>query len=161
VYITAGCSSKTSGGDLNHPVMIASLEQLGSVVLDIVSNRLDATFIDDTGATRDFFTMVKGAAAISASEIPLPTSIRAQPNPFTADTRVSFALPASGSVVVKIVDVTGRTVRTLLDGARPEGAHHVRWDGRDDAGQSVAAGIYVAVLEHDGTRRAVKIARTR
>ncbi|MGB5715962.1 MAG: metallophosphoesterase [Gammaproteobacteria bacterium] len=60
VYITAGSSGKISGGSLNHPVMIhASLNKLGSLVLDVNGNRLDASFVRETGAVDDYFTILK------------------------------------------------------------------------------------------------------
>ena len=60
VYITAGSSGKISGGLLNHPVMVhASLNFLGSLVLDIDGNRLDATFVRSDGTTPDSFTILK------------------------------------------------------------------------------------------------------
>lgn len=60
VYVTAGSSGKISGGALNHPVMIhASLNLLGSMVLDINGNRLDATFVQSDGSTPDTFTILK------------------------------------------------------------------------------------------------------
>ena len=52
-------------------------------------------------------------------------------------------LPASaGQVEIKIVDATGKTVRTLDAGAMTEGVNAVTWDGRDDAGAAVPAGAY-------------------
>ncbi len=59
VYAVAGSSGKTSGGSLDHPVMIVSLNTLGSIVLDIAGNRLEAVFIDDAGSVQDQFSMVK------------------------------------------------------------------------------------------------------
>jgi len=60
VYITAGSSGQVSGGPLNHPVMVhASLNQLGSLVLDVNGNRLDATFLRHNGAVNDHFTILK------------------------------------------------------------------------------------------------------
>jgi hypothetical protein len=59
VYAVVGSSGWTSGGALNHPAMHVSLNQLGSLVLDINSNRLDATFLRETGVTNDTFTIVK------------------------------------------------------------------------------------------------------
>ena len=62
VYITAGSSGKTSSGTLDHPVMIhASLQQLGSLVLDINGNRLDAFFVRENGAVDDYFSIQKNA----------------------------------------------------------------------------------------------------
>jgi len=63
VYVVAGCSGQISGGSLNHPVMFMSLNQLGSVVIDVDGPRLDAKFLRETGAIDDYFTIIKGAAA--------------------------------------------------------------------------------------------------
>lgn len=59
VYAVVGSSGHTGGGALNHPAMHVSLNELGSLVLDINSNRLDAIFLRETGATNDSFTIVK------------------------------------------------------------------------------------------------------
>jgi hypothetical protein len=59
VYVVAGSSGKTSGVSM-HPVMYVYLNELGSVVLDIDANVLEATFIDDSGTTRDEFAIIKG-----------------------------------------------------------------------------------------------------
>jgi PKD repeat protein len=59
VYAVAGSSGKISGGALNHPAMFVSLNSLGSMVLDVTGNRLDAVFLDQAGATRDSFSLVK------------------------------------------------------------------------------------------------------
>jgi hypothetical protein len=60
VYAVVGSSGQTSGGDLNHPAMIVSLNQLGSLVIEVDGLRLDATFVDDKGLKRDWFTIIKG-----------------------------------------------------------------------------------------------------
>ena len=59
VYAVLGSSGQASGGTFNHPAMRVSFGQLGSLVLDINSNRLDATFLRETGATNDTFTILK------------------------------------------------------------------------------------------------------
>lgn len=59
VYAVVGSSGWTSGGTLNHPAMQVSLNQLGSMVLDITSNRLDAIFLREDGTTNDWFTISK------------------------------------------------------------------------------------------------------
>jgi hypothetical protein len=60
VYAVAGSSGKITGGDLNHPVMHISLNVLGSLILDVTDQRLDAAFVDDTATVRDRFTILKG-----------------------------------------------------------------------------------------------------
>ncbi|NOT53336.1 MAG: hypothetical protein HOP18_01905 [Deltaproteobacteria bacterium] len=65
VYAVAGSSGKIGGGTLNHPAMCISLNNLGSMVLDINNNRLDARFLRENGTTPDYFTIIKGAPAVS------------------------------------------------------------------------------------------------
>jgi hypothetical protein len=60
VYTVAGSSGQITGGSLDHPAMYLSLNVLGSVVLDFDGERLDAVFLDDTGAARDTYTVLKG-----------------------------------------------------------------------------------------------------
>jgi hypothetical protein len=59
IYAVAGSSGQTSGGTLNHPAMFTSQNVLGSMVLDFNSNRLDAVFIRENGATNDSFSIIK------------------------------------------------------------------------------------------------------
>lgn len=67
VYVVAGSSGQTSGGQLNHPAMFISLNNLGSVVLDFDANRLDVKFIRETGAILDYFTLIKGTGTLPPS----------------------------------------------------------------------------------------------
>ena len=60
VYAVAGSSGQISGGTLNHPAMFISLNELGSMVLDVDGNRLDAKFLRENGTIRDYFTIIKG-----------------------------------------------------------------------------------------------------
>jgi hypothetical protein len=75
----------------------------------------------------------------------------ARPNPFNPRTTIAFELPAAAPVRLSVFDMTGRLVRTLIDGeTRAAGPHEVSWDGQDALGQPVAAGVYVCRLESDG-----------
>jgi len=69
VYAVVGSSGWTSGGTLNHPAMQVSLNQLGSMVLDITSNRLDAVFLREDGTTNDWFTISKLHDAPAAADL--------------------------------------------------------------------------------------------
>jgi hypothetical protein len=60
VYAVAGGGAMLGGGTLNHPAMYRSLNRLGSMVLEIHANRLDAKFLRETGAIEDEFTILKG-----------------------------------------------------------------------------------------------------
>lgn len=79
------------------------------------------------------------------------------PNPFTARTSLAFTLPRDAAVTLRVYDVRGRLVRTLLDrAALAAGRHEAAWDGRDDRGTRAAAGVYFSRLDVGGrttTRR--------
>ena len=59
IYTVAGSAGQATTGLTNHPAMFYSVLSLGSVVLDFNSNRLNAVFIRDTGATNDYYTIIK------------------------------------------------------------------------------------------------------
>ena len=71
----------------------------------------------------------------------------ATPNPFTGGLTVTFSLAAAGDVTVGVYDLTGRMVKSLQRGRLAAGAHRFAWNGRDDAGRRVAAGVYFARLD--------------
>ncbi len=60
VYSVVGCSGMAGGGTLDHPLMFVSLATLGSVVIDIDGDQLDARFVDSNGSVQDYFSLVKG-----------------------------------------------------------------------------------------------------
>ena len=159
VYLVTGSACHVSGGTLNHPAMVLSENVLGSVVLDVSGHRLDALALDDAGAHRDSFTIVKGGA-VAAGPGPAPPALRllpASPNPATAALRLPYVLPAAGRARLAIHDLRGRRVALLADGWREAGRHEARWDGRDAAGRPLPAGVYFAVLQLGRESRAQKL----
>ena len=80
------------------------------------------------------------------------------PNPFNPRTTIQFELAAADPVNLVVFDVTGRVVRRLLAGkSYGPGAHQVTWDGRDDSGRSVSAGVYLYQVETPGNREAKRM----
>lgn len=82
------------------------------------------------------------------------------PNPFSRATRLTFTLAQAGPVSLRVFDVHGREVRTLVRDTRGAGSHQATWDGRDVRGGAVPAGIYFMRLEAGGgalARRIVKL----
>ncbi|HMJ92332.1 MAG TPA: Ig-like domain-containing protein [Candidatus Acidoferrum sp.] len=59
VYTVAGSSGQATGGSLNHPAHFVSLNELGSMIIDVSSNRLEGRFLTAAGATHDHFTLIK------------------------------------------------------------------------------------------------------
>lgn len=73
------------------------------------------------------------------------------PNPFNPLTKIRFELAQPTVVNLKVYDVQGRLVRTLVAGERlPAGRYESEWNGRDERGATAAAGIYLYRLVTDG-----------
>ena len=71
----------------------------------------------------------------------------ARPNPWTPSTRIGFVNGAAGGRVrIDLVDVTGRLVRTLVDGPQLLGPGSVSWDGLRDDGRPAAQGLYFLLM---------------
>jgi len=69
------------------------------------------------------------------------------PNPFNPTTTIHFALPVQSQVRLKVFNLLGREVVTLVDERLPAGYHQVAWKGENSSGASVSSGIYFYRLE--------------
>jgi len=85
----------------------------------------------------------------------------AAPNPTRGTSTLRFDLPHAGTAVLKIYDVSGRLVRSLVDGPLPAGRHEQVWDGRNNAGNTVASGIYLLKLDWNGRHARRRLALLR
>jgi hypothetical protein len=77
------------------------------------------------------------------------------PNPFNPDTWIPYQLREDADVVVRIYDAAGRLMRTLSLGHKPAGFYVSRdravyWDGRNEAGETVASGVYFYTIQAGG-----------
>jgi len=108
------------------------------------------------GISRDGSTQRFGPVVVDG-ESPPATVLRAARNPAFGSGAVLFSLTAPGQVLLQVLDVRGRLVRSLADGAFPAGDHTVTWDGRDDAGRPAASGTYLLLLEAPGVTRTSRI----
>ena len=68
------------------------------------------------------------------------------PNPFNPSTTIRYQLPAHGVVTLRVFDLLGREIATILNGAQVAGSYQVRWDGKNASGESVASGVYIYQL---------------
>jgi len=91
------------------------------------------------------------------------------PNPFNEGTRVGVRVPTGrgatrpgmGAVLLALYDVRGQRVATLHYGDLAPGEHVFTWMGRDDQGRAVSSGVYLCVLEAEGTRTVRKVSLVR
>ena len=98
---------------------------------------------------------------VFAPEIPAQLVLGANaPNPFSAQTAISFGLPVGGNVRVNVFDMSGRLVNTLVNGEMAAANHTLVWDGTDMNGSTVGAGVYFCRLEAAGqvlTQKMLKV----
>jgi len=71
------------------------------------------------------------------------------PNPFNPSTEISFILPKNARVMLEVLDVLGRRIRTLIDEPKRAGEHTFTWDGNNSRGYPVASGMYFYRLTTD------------
>jgi outer membrane protein assembly factor BamB len=71
------------------------------------------------------------------------------PNPFHSSTSIRYELPVSTRVEISVYNLLGQKTRRLVDTYRNPGSYTVRWDGRNESGNSVASGLYFCILKTD------------
>lgn len=74
---------------------------------------------------------------------PTAFALGAFPNPFNPATTIHFDLPQATALELAVYNLAGQRVAMLAHGVRAAGSYAVRWDGRDDAGRSLASGVYL------------------
>ena len=96
-------------------------------------------------------TISPTAGVQDANALPRATMLyAAQPNPVNLVTTIRYDLAASGRVSLALYDAAGRLVRMLQDGILPAGRYQSPWDGRNDGGARVAAGVYFRGFDANG-----------
>jgi hypothetical protein len=84
--------------------------------------------------------------------------VSSYPNPFNPITRIAYSMPQRGHLKIRVFNVRGELVRTLIDQVVDQGAGHVEWDGKDDHGDDVASGVYFCETRALQQRRVQKMA---
>ena len=114
--------------------------------------KVKVTNLDNTAETADLtFTATTGVN--SAATAPLASDLflsQNYPNPFSLSavpaTTITFRMAEAGNASLKVYNLLGKEVRTLINEFRPFGKSSVSWDGRDNNGRLVPAGIYMYKL---------------
>jgi len=121
--------SLREGTDATGPLVVADMSAVGNYTV--------------TGGNRDqYFTVMRASTADDA--LPLQYALSQNyPNPFNPSTQISFAMPGAGHVRLEVLNILGQHVATILDQNLAAGDHEVTWNASDDAGRSVASGVYL------------------
>ena len=103
---------------------------------------------------------VPGKTTVKHKDLPLPNYFKLlpnYPNPFNPTTTISYALPASAHIRLTIYDRLGRHVKTLVDAQQAAGHFQTTWNGLDEKGVSVAAGMYFCQMKAHNFTKAIKL----
>ena len=108
-------------------------------------------------AAQEVFSPVQAIRDRPESAPPATCLLPAHPNPFRGETCIRFDLAAPGDVRVDLYDPAGRRVRVLARGWHPAAQHRLSWDGRDESGQAVAAGVYFLRFDAPGRKETKRV----
>ncbi len=168
VYVTGEVENSGTGGDYA-TVMYSSLgvEQWAvayngdadsddrpyALAVDGSGNVFVTGFSYDATGYVNWATVKYGPDETAVDDQGAPAPARplvATPNPFNPTTEIRFTLDAGAHAVLSVFDASGRLVRVLQDATLPAGQHRQSWDGRNDKGEAMPSGIYLARLLENG-----------
>ncbi|MDZ7332078.1 MAG: FG-GAP-like repeat-containing protein [candidate division KSB1 bacterium] len=115
---------------------------------------------DNAGVLR----LDRASIAASAASTSLPEQFvlnQNYPNPFNPATLISFQLPEARTVTLKVFNLLGDEIRTLLNEKKQAGYHQISWDGKNDSGQEMPSGIYLIKIEAGEFRAYRKMVKIR
>ena len=88
-----------------------------------------------------------GIGRTSIAETPQDALFQNYPNPFNPSTRIEYVLHGQNTVTLKIYNILGQEVATLLDEEQSAGRHTIEWNSRSSAGLQVSSGVYFCRIE--------------
>ena len=128
----------------------------------------------DTGGVKQLIAATHGRSQWRLDLAALPVAVGSSPpaasrlaleapapNPSRGEVRMTLELPSPTGIDAGIYDLTGRRIRALESGPLAAGRHTLNWDGRDQSGRSVPAGVYFARVESALGVRSRSIVRER
>jgi flagellar hook assembly protein FlgD len=80
----------------------------------------------------------------------IPTDFKVEqnyPNPFNPSTTIKYALPMEALVTVRIYNMLGQEIKTLVNNNKPAGSYSVMWNGDDNFGNKVSSGAYIYTVK--------------
>lgn len=129
-------------------IKVANLEdELSSVHLNIEVDHVEGDPIDVLQSQFDEWQLSQTAISQKLKTTSsMPILIGNYPNPFNPQTTINYDLPVPCKPSLKIYNIQGRLVRSLLGNEHAAGVHNVVWDGRDQNGVPVSSGVYMYKL---------------
>ncbi|MED5266067.1 MAG: FlgD immunoglobulin-like domain containing protein, partial [Candidatus Neomarinimicrobiota bacterium] len=103
-------------------------------------------------------TISQGSTYLKFVPIPEEFSLHQNyPNPFNPVTTIQYDIPIDSKVLLLVYDIQGRVVKTLVNSEQSAGYKSIRWNGTNDYGQSVSAGMYFYHLQTSNFSKVLKM----
>lgn len=71
------------------------------------------------------------------------------PNPFNPSTTITYQIPNTSNVILRIYDINGQLVKELLNETQAGGEYHVTWNGKNEKNMIVGSGVYIYTVSAD------------
>jgi len=145
-------NTSLAAGSANDGSELITLPNVATTTARIKVAAADHVFFDLSNFN---FTIQSTTGIDEPLAAPVPerlTLAENRPNPFNPSTTIAFALPQPGRASLRVYDMKGRLVKTLVDESLPAGGHSAAWDGSDVSGGNAASGVYLYELRAGGER---------
>ncbi len=135
VYVVCGVSGQiggTTSGWPHNAMYSSSLAYFGSLVIDVLGDRLDCKFLTQIGTIFDQFTIQKSGVPFKKYDevvdpaVPAGDRLTVFPNPMSFESTIQYVLDNASTVHMEITDMTGRVIYTLMDGEQEKGEYKVK-----------------------------------
>jgi hypothetical protein len=124
--------------------------------IEWLGTRTEGIYLDNIGLY--FVYTISGVEPVSTVPVSARASVRKVfPNPFNPSTTIEFSVPKAGRASVRVFDLRGRHVATLVDEAMGAGVYRVRWNGKAQDGRDLSSGVYFAQVMSANTRDSARL----
>lgn len=134
-------------------VMISFYDETNGILRHALIERLPQNWDGITHKS----PIITGIKEDKPFETPAASFISITPNPIADKTTIRYSLPYAANTHISVYDVTGQKVKTLVAGKMLAGIHEISWEGLDDSGQSVSAGVYFVRMKANDFQTSQKI----
>jgi len=134
----------------------------GTITLGFKSKGLNSDMniqmVNPEISVNNVISAVTGVAAMTLKALPTVYGLNQNfPNPFNPSTTIEYSIPKTSRVELAIYNMAGQKVTTLVNSTQAASFYRVVWNGRNDAGQTVASGLYFYKLSAGNYSKVVKM----
>ena len=123
----------------------------------VFHTRVTFSAVANSAVDIDGVVMSTPSSVDDSNKLPQLFQLNASPNPFNPSTAIKYHIPVTGDIRLSIFDMLGREVITLSEGHSSAGNFSINWDGRNQQGLRVVAGVYLVKLNYQNSSTTAKL----